>query len=117
MQSAGGRTDIYDLAGRTTDRNGTVIEWNGDCKPSAIGNVGFTYDSIGNRLKNVSSGEITRYPFPALPDRLVKTIAFIEPPFLVRCFETGKREIMRGRTRWKLCLKKTEVHETWLPTN
>ena len=45
-------------------RNGTVIQWNGDGKPSSIGNIGFTYDGVGNRLKKVSGGETTLYPFP-----------------------------------------------------
>jgi RHS repeat-associated protein len=44
-----------------TSRNGTVIQWNGDGKPSSIGSVGFTYDGVGVRLKKVSGGQTTRY--------------------------------------------------------
>ena len=47
-----------------TNRNGTIIQWNGDGKPSSIGNIGFTYDGVGNRFKKVSGGETTLYPFP-----------------------------------------------------
>ena len=47
----------------------------------------------------------------------IADLAFIGFQIELRCFKTRKREIMRARTRWKLCLKKTEVHETWLPTN
>ena len=60
----GSRTYQYDAAGRMTNRNGTVIQWNGDGKPSSVGNIGFTYDGVGNRLKKVSGGETTLYPFP-----------------------------------------------------
>jgi len=58
------RTYEYDLAGRMKKRELTNITWNGDGKPSSVGNVGFTYDGIGNRLKKVSGGETTLYPFP-----------------------------------------------------
>jgi RHS repeat-associated protein len=44
-----------------TSRNGTVIQWNGDGKPSSVGNVGFTYDGLGVRLKKISGGQTTRY--------------------------------------------------------
>jgi RHS repeat-associated protein len=44
-----------------TSRNGQVIQWNGDGKPSSIGNVAFTYDGVGDRLKKVSGGQTTRY--------------------------------------------------------
>ncbi len=64
VQSAGGRTYLYNLMGQMTNRNGTNITWNGDGKPASIGNIGFTYDGVGNRLKKVSGGETTRYPFP-----------------------------------------------------
>ncbi len=44
-----------------TSRNGTVIQWNGDGKPSSIGNVAFVYDGVGTRLKKISGGETTKY--------------------------------------------------------
>jgi RHS repeat-associated protein len=44
-----------------TSRNGTVIQWNGDGKPSSVGNIGFTYDGVGVRLKKVSGGQTTKY--------------------------------------------------------
>jgi len=44
-----------------TIRNGTVLQWNGDGKPFAIGNVSFTYGGTGERLKKVSGGQTTRY--------------------------------------------------------
>jgi RHS repeat-associated protein len=45
------------------NRNGTLIQWNGDGKPSSIGNIGFTYDGLGERIKKVSGGQTTLYPF------------------------------------------------------
>jgi hypothetical protein len=56
VSAAGSRTYQYNAIGQMTSRNGTVIQWNGDGKPSSIGNVGFTYDGVGSRLKRVSSG-------------------------------------------------------------
>jgi RHS repeat-associated protein len=41
--------------------NGTQILWNGDGKPSSIGNVAFVYDGVGTRLKKTSGGQTTRY--------------------------------------------------------
>jgi RHS repeat-associated protein len=61
VSTAGARSHQYDAIGQMTSRNGTVIQWNGDGKPSSIGNVGFTYDGVGERLKKVSGGQTTRY--------------------------------------------------------
>jgi len=61
VTAAGTRTYQYDAAGRMTSRNGTVLQWNGDGKPFAIGNVGFAYGGTGERLKKVSGGQTTRY--------------------------------------------------------
>jgi RHS repeat-associated protein len=63
VQYAGGRTYQYNAMGQMTNRNGTVIQWNGDGKPSSIGNIGFTYDGLGERIKKVSGGQTTLYPF------------------------------------------------------
>ena len=61
VTTADTRSYAYDAAGRMTSRNGAVIQWNGDGKPSAIGNIGFTYDGVGIRLKKVSGGQTTKY--------------------------------------------------------
>ncbi len=63
VQTAGSRTYSYDNMGRMTSRDGTVIQWNGDGKPSSIGNAVFTYDGLGRRLKKLVDGETTLYPF------------------------------------------------------
>jgi RHS repeat-associated protein len=61
VQTAGSRSYAYDAAGRMTSRNGQVIQWNGDGKPSSIGSVQFTYGGTGNRLKKISGSNTTRY--------------------------------------------------------
>jgi RHS repeat-associated protein len=61
VSTAGARTYSYNAAGQMTSRNGTVIQWNGDGKPSSIGNVGFVYDGVGTRLKKLSGGQTTKY--------------------------------------------------------
>jgi RHS repeat-associated protein len=61
VSAAGTRTYSYNAAGQLTNRNGTVIQWNGDGKPSSIGNVGFVYDGVGTRLKKLSGGQTTKY--------------------------------------------------------
>jgi len=61
VSTAGSRTYQYNAAGQMTSRNGTVIQWNGDGKPSSIGNIAFTYDGVGTRLKKTSSGQTTKY--------------------------------------------------------
>jgi RHS repeat-associated protein len=61
VSTAGARSYQYNAVGQMTSRNGTVIQWNGDGKPSLVGNVGFTYDGLGERLKKVSGGQTTRY--------------------------------------------------------
>lgn len=61
VSAAGTRSYAYNAAGQMTSRNGTVIQWNGDGKPSSIGNVAFVYDGVGTRLKKISGGETTKY--------------------------------------------------------
>jgi len=61
VTSAGTRTYQYNSIGQMTSRNGTVLQWNGDGKPSSIGNVAFTYDGLGERLKKTSGGQTTKY--------------------------------------------------------
>jgi RHS repeat-associated protein len=68
VTSAGTRSYCYNAIGQMTSRNGTPtqcngtqIVWNGDGKPSSIGNVAFTYDGLGSRLKKTSGGQTTRY--------------------------------------------------------
>jgi RHS repeat-associated protein len=61
VQTAGSRSYAYDAAGRMTSRNGQVIQWNGDGKPSSIGSVAYTYGGTGERLKKVSGSQVTRY--------------------------------------------------------
>ncbi|MGH9318471.1 MAG: RHS repeat domain-containing protein, partial [Vicinamibacteria bacterium] len=41
--------------------NGTVIQWNGDGKPSSIGSTSFVYDGLGVRLKKTTGSQTTRY--------------------------------------------------------
>ena len=61
VQTAGARSYVYDTIGQMTSRNGQVIQWNGDGKPSSIGSVAFTYGGTGERLKKVSGSDTTRY--------------------------------------------------------
>ncbi len=61
VRSAGLRKYKYNAAGQMTSRNGTLLQWNGDGKPSSIGNVAFTYDGLGTRLKKTSGGQTTTY--------------------------------------------------------
>jgi RHS repeat-associated protein len=61
VSTAGPRSYQYNVVGQMTSRNGTVTQWTGDGKPSSVGNVGFTYDGVGVRLKKVSGGQTTRY--------------------------------------------------------
>jgi RHS repeat-associated protein len=61
VSTAGTRSYQYNAIGQMTSRNGTVIQWNGDGKPSSVGNVAFIYDGLGVRLKKVSGGQTTRY--------------------------------------------------------
>ncbi|MCI0479088.1 RHS repeat-associated core domain-containing protein, partial [Candidatus Uhrbacteria bacterium] len=61
VQTAGTRTYLYDDVGRMINRNGQVIQWNGDGKPKSIGSALFTYGGTGERLKKVSGGQTTRY--------------------------------------------------------
>ena len=61
VSTAGSRTYQYNAAGQMTSRNGTVIQWNGDGKPSSIGNAAFVYDGLGTRLKKTSGGQTTKY--------------------------------------------------------
>ena len=61
VQTAGARSYVYDAAGRMTSRDGQVISWNGDGKPSSIGSTQFTYGGTGERLKKVTGSSVTRY--------------------------------------------------------
>ena len=61
VQTAGSRSYVYDTVGRMTSRDGALLQWNGDGKPSSIGSVAFTYGGTGERLKKVSGSDVTRY--------------------------------------------------------
>ncbi len=61
VSTAGTRSYSYNATGQMTSRNGTLLQWNGDGKPSSIGNVAFTYDGLGTRLKKTSGGQTTTY--------------------------------------------------------
>ena len=61
---AGDRIYRYDAAGRMIDRDGTLLQWNGDGRPSSVGNMALTYDGFGRRVSKTLWGETTRYPFP-----------------------------------------------------
>jgi len=58
---AGSRSYAYNGLGRMTNRNGTLLQWNGQGLPSSSGNIAFFYDGLGQRVKKISGGETTRY--------------------------------------------------------
>jgi len=58
---AGSRSYAYNALGRMTNRNGTVLQWNGQGLPSSSGNIAFFYDGLGQRVKKISGGETTLY--------------------------------------------------------